>query len=168
MPAAPKASLAATPLDPDVTDKLGKMFLMMSSPNHGEILAAVHAFNRTLEANGIDHHILVARMRRSWLTDGDKEFFKAELAKAQARGRAEGMMEAEARRYGVDNFRNADGSFDWRVIALYLQHEKSRLSPNTYEFVDKMAVQVPFNREPTPKQSTYLQSLFLQLGGRIA
>ncbi len=40
---APKKNPANEPLDSDVVEKLGKVFLMMSSPNDGDKLAALHA-----------------------------------------------------------------------------------------------------------------------------
>jgi hypothetical protein len=139
----------------------------MSSPNDGDKLAAMHALDRALQMSKIDYHVLVARMRRPWLSDTAKEQFQNELAKARAAGRGEGVREVEARQYGLQDFRNADGSPDWRAIALYVQREKQRLTPRHHEFVDDMAARIPFNRQPTPRQSAYLQSLFLKLGGRI-
>jgi hypothetical protein len=165
---APKQNPASAPLDPDVVEKLGKMFLMLSSSNDGDKLAAITVFNRVLEKSGIDYHVLVARLTKPWLSTDAKEQFKSEIANARAIGRAEGLREAEAKQFGVDTFRNADGSSDWRAIALYVQREKHRLLQRHHEFCDDMAARIPFGREPTPKQSAYLQSLYLKLGGRIA
>ena len=72
MQQAPKRNPANEPLDPDVVEKLGKVFLLISSPNDGEALTALRMFNRALEANGVDHHTLVARMAKPWLSDGSK------------------------------------------------------------------------------------------------
>jgi hypothetical protein len=154
-------------LDPDVVEKLCKIFLVMSSPNDGDKVVAIKAFNSALERNGVDYHVLVARMKKPWLSDSANEQFKSELANARAAGRAETLREVEARQYGIDDFRNADGSSDWRAIALYVQREKLRLADRHHEFIDDMAARVPFNRELSPKQLQYLQSLFLKLGGKI-
>jgi hypothetical protein len=162
----PKPNPACEPLDPDVVERLAKVFLIMSSPNDGDKLAAMHALDRTLEKNGVDYHVLVARMAKPWLSDSNKKQFKAEIANARAAGRVEGIREIEARQYGVDDFRNADGSSDWRAIALFVQRERHRLAQKNHDFINDMAARVPFNREPTPKQSAWLQSLFLRLGGR--
>lgn len=167
-PNAPPKNPAHERLDSDVVEKICKVFLIMSSPNDGDKLAAMHALDHALEKNGVDYHVLVARMAKPWLSDSNKEQFRNEIANARAAGRAEGAIEVEARHYGVDDFRNADGSADWRAIALYVQREKHRLLERHHEFIDDMAARIPFNREPTPKQSAYLQSLFLKLGGRIA
>jgi hypothetical protein len=64
-------------------------------------------------------------------------------------------------------FRTPTARPDWQQIALFVQREKRRLLERHHEFVDDMASRVPFNREPTPKQLKYLQSLFLKLGGKI-
>ena len=80
---APKKNPANEPLDPDVVEKLGKVFLLISSPNDGEALTALRMFNRALEANGVDHHTLVARMAKPWLSDSSKDLFKTELANAK-------------------------------------------------------------------------------------
>jgi hypothetical protein len=158
---------ANEPVHPDVVEKLGKIFLVMSSPNNGDKLAAIHALDRALTTNGVDYHVLVARMKKPWLSDSAKEQFKSELANARAAGRAETLREVEAKQYGVDDFRSADGSPDWRAIALYIQREKLRLPDRQHKFIDDMAAHVPFNRELSPKQLQYLQSLFLKLGGKI-
>jgi hypothetical protein len=61
-----------------------------------------------------------------------------------------------------------DGSPDWERIADYCQREKGRLKENRHrQFVDDMASRLTWSREPTPKQATYLLSLFRQLGGRV-
>jgi hypothetical protein len=158
---------ASEPLDPDVVEKLCKIFSVMSSPNDGDKVVAVNAFNNALERNGVDYHVLVARMKKPWLSDSAKEQFKSQLANARVAGRSETLREVEAKQYGIDDFRNADGSPDWRAIALYVQREKLRLPDRHHEFVDDMAARVPFSRELSPKQLQYLESLFLKLGGKI-
>lgn len=165
---------ASTPLDPDVVEKLGKVFLLMSSANDGEKLAAVHALNRALETNGVDYHTLVARMAKPWLSDGSKEQFKAEIANARAIGRAEGLREAETKRGIEDSFVNTDGSDDWRQLALYIDREKQRLSSRDQtdwcrEFISDMATRARLLRDyqPTPRQLVQLHRFFVKLGGKI-
>jgi hypothetical protein len=167
MPQTPKPNLANTALPADVVEKLGKLFLLTGSSSEGEALNALRMFNRAVETNGIDHHVLVSRMKSSWVTDEHKAKFQTKVDEAHACGRAEGRMEAETELYGVDGLRNEDGSFKWQVVALYLQREKLRLPPNNHGFVDGMAAKVPYGRELTPPQLQYLKNLFLQLGGKI-
>jgi hypothetical protein len=77
-------------LDPDIVERLGKMFVMLSSPNDRDKLAALHALDRALEKNGIDYHALVARMKAPRLSDSAKEQFRAEIANARALGASRG------------------------------------------------------------------------------
>ena len=61
-----------------------------------------------------------------------------------------------------------DGSWDWEAMALHCQREKERLEAKHHQFIDDMASRMAWGgRQPTPKQGTYLHSLFRQLGGRM-
>jgi hypothetical protein len=169
---APKNPSSA-PLDPDVVERLGKVFLLMASSSDGEKLAAMHALNRALEANGVDHHTLVARMAKPWLSDGGKEQFRAEIANARAIGHAEGMREAEAKRGLADDFSNTDGSSDWRAVARFVSRERHRLplrnrDPRTFEFIDSMAALTASpHTNLSPGRANWLYDLFGKLGGKI-
>jgi hypothetical protein len=170
---APKQNPANEPLDAEVLERITKVFLLMSSSNEGEKLAAVHALNRALEANGVDHHVLVARMAKPWLSDGAKEQFKSELANARVAGRAEGAREAEAKRGLADDFSNTDGSSDWRAVARFVSRERQRLplrnrDPRTFEFIDSIVALTasPHTNLSTPR-ANWLFDLFGKLGGRI-
>jgi hypothetical protein len=170
---APKKNPANEPLDQDVVDKLGKVFLLISSPNDGEALTALRMFNRALEANGVDHHTLVARMKGPWLSDGSKEQFRAEIANARALGRAEGLREAETKLSLADDFTNTDGSSNWRAVARFVSRERERLPPRSRdawnaEFIDNMiALAASPLTKLSPKQATHLYNLFGKLGGKI-
>jgi hypothetical protein len=170
---APKRIPANEPLDPDVVERLGKMFLMMSSSNDGDKLAAVNAFNRTLEKAGVDHHTLVARMTRPWLSDSSKEQFRGEIANARAIGHAEGLREAESKRGLEDDFSNTDGSSDWRAVARFVSRERHRLplrnrDPRTFEFIDNILAltESPFTNL-SPGRANWLYDLFGKLGGKV-
>jgi hypothetical protein len=174
MQQAPKRNPANEPLDPDVVERLGKMFLMMSSSNDGDKLAAVNAFNRTLEKAGVDHHTLVARMAKPWLSDSSKEQFRGAIANARALGRSEGLREAETKRGIEDGFANTDGSDDWRQLALYIDREKHRLPSRDQtdwcrEFISDMATRARLlsDYQPSPRQLVQLHRFFVRLGGKI-
>jgi hypothetical protein len=161
-------------LEPDVVEKLCKVFSLISSSNDGEKLAAVHALNRALEANSIDYHVLTARMAKPWLSDSAKEQFRSEVTNAHASGRAEALREIETRRGAEDVFVNTDGSDDWRKVAIYIDREKHRLPARdqtdwTREFIDDMATRARLdpNYEATPKQLVQLRKFFMRLGGKI-
>jgi hypothetical protein len=168
-----KRNPASEALDPDVVERLGKMFLMLSSNNDGDKLAAINALNRTLEKAGVDHHTLVARMTKPWLSDSAKEQFKNELANARIAGRAEGMREVEAKRRIEDDLSNTDGSSDWRAVARFVSRERNRLPLRRRDdwgsqFIDNMVALANMPRTTlTPKQANHLSRLFAELGGKI-
>ena len=170
---APKPNPANAPLDPDVVEKLGKMFLMMSSSNDGDKLAAINALNRALERNDVDYHTLVARMTKPWLSSDAKEQFKGEIANARAIGRAEGLREAEAKRGIEDGFSNTDGSSDWRVVARFVSRERHRLPSRnrdvrTFDFIDSMeALSMSPHTSLSPGRANWLFDLFGKLGGKV-
>jgi hypothetical protein len=170
---APKKNPANEALDQDLAERLGKMFLMLSSPNDGDKLAAVNALNRALEKNGVDHHTLVARMAKPWLSDSNKEQFKGEIANARALGRIEGQREAEAKRGLESDFHNTDGSSDWRAVARFVSRERQRLplrnrDPRTFDFIDSMeALSMSPHTSLSPGRANWLFDLFGKLGGKI-
>ena len=170
---APKQNPASAPLESNVVERITKVFLLMSSSNDGEKLAAVHALNRALEANGVDHHVLVARMAKPWLSDGSKEQFRAEIANARAIGRAEGLREAEAKRGIEDDFNSTDGSSDWRAVARFVSRERHRLparnrDARNFEFIDNiMALTASPHTALSSPRATWLYDLFGKLGGKI-
>jgi hypothetical protein len=174
MPQAPRRNPANEPLDAEVIEKLGKVFLIMSSPKDGDKLAAMHALDRALERNGVDYHTLVARMAKPWLSDGSKEQFRAEIANAKAIGRAEGLREAESKRGLESDFRSTDGSSDWREVARFVSRERQRLplrnrDSGTFEFIDNIVALTgsPFT-SLSPGRANWLYDLFGKLGGKIA
>ena len=161
-------------LDQDVIERLNKMFLILSSPNDGDKLAAIHALNRALEKNGVDYHVLTARMAKPWLSDSAKAQFQAELANREAIGRASALKEIESRRSAEEIFSSTDGSDDWRKLALYIDREKHRLPPReqtdwSRTFIADMALRARLDPtyEVKPKQLVQLHRFFARLGGKI-
>jgi hypothetical protein len=75
----PKPNPANARLDPDVVDKLSKVFALTGSANDGEALNAVRMLNRVLKVNGVDHQVLIARMKNSWVSDEHKAQFAAKV-----------------------------------------------------------------------------------------
>jgi hypothetical protein len=166
---APPRNPANEALSADVLERLCKVFLILSSPNDGDKLAAMHALDRALEANGVDYHVLVARMKKSWLSDSDKALFQIKLKEAEEVGR----RKVDISRVSSD-FSSTDGSDDWRQIALYIDAEKNRLPPRDYNdwargFIDDMATRArhDLSYRASPKQFVQLRKFFVRLGGRM-
>jgi hypothetical protein len=170
---AAKKNPANEALDPDVVERLGKMFLMLSSSNDGDKLAAINALNRTLEKAGVDHHTLVARMAKPWLSDSSKEQFRGEIANARAIGKAEGLREAESKRGIESDFHSTDGSSVWREVARFVSRERHRLplrnrDARNFEFIDSMeALSMSPHTSLSPGRANWLFDLFGKLGGKI-
>jgi hypothetical protein len=137
---------------------------LLASDKDGEILAAVCALKRVLESAGTD---------LNGLANGIENFGKAEkkaaemLAQERKKIWDTAVQHTENRLHGADDFIDSSGKPTWQSVALFCQRNKHRLRPQTHEFVDKMASQTVYGREPTENQHRYLFALFLQLGGKI-
>jgi hypothetical protein len=169
----PKPNLANARLDPDVVNRITKVFSLTASSNDGEGLAAVRMLYRVLQANGIDQHVLIARMKNSWLSDEHKEVFTKKVDEARIAGRAEGAREVEAKRGHEVGFSNTDQSTDWRAVARYVSRERHRLpwrnqDAKTFEFINGM---VALAQSPSTSLSqgraNWLFDLLAKLGGRV-
>jgi hypothetical protein len=162
-------------LPPDLVDRLVKIIMMFSSPYEGDIINAGRALQRQLASAHTDIHALAAHLKAGGgLSDEDKKQIRAEIINARAAGYAEGVRDGEARAHGVDDFRNTDGSIDWRQVALFVERDKHRLparaqSEKSREFIEDMAMRAksPFSRGPTQRQHEWLHDLFFKLGGKI-
>jgi len=140
-----------------------------SSREPNEVFAAVQALKRLLEALGTDLDGLASGFEKI-LSAGNgsgKAITQAEMQKKISEAYAAGVQDAENKAHGAHDFQNADGTPAWEAVALFLQRNKHRLPAKNHEFVDKMAAQTVWGREPTPPQHKYLHSLFYQLGGKI-
>jgi hypothetical protein len=133
---------------------------LLATDRDGEIIAAVHALKRTLASAGTD---------LNGLAHGVENLGKnAEVSKEKMRQIWDAAVQhTENRLHGADDFIDSSGKPTWEAVALFCQRNKQRLRPQTHEFVDKMASQTVYGREPTPNQHRYLFALFLQLGGKI-
>ena len=152
-------------LSPELIGRLAKIITMLSSPNDGDLVAAGHALQRQLTANGADIHALVSLLKES----EDRNRFGQEIANAAY---AEGLKDGEARAR-PNSFHNVDESSAWREIALYVASEQHRLPSGTLqksaEFIADMAARAEsqFSRDLSPKQQEWLRDLFHKLGGKI-
>jgi hypothetical protein len=159
-------------LDSDVVERICKVFLIMSSLNDGDKLAAMHALDHALKANGVDYHVLVARMRKPWLSDSDSKLFRAKLAEAKEAGKREALLLNSPRR--LDEFQRTDGRADWREIARYVDQERHRLTGRYVddwwnEFITNIATLAMSSYPITlsEKRERKLLEVFAKLGGKI-
>ena len=131
---------------------------LLASDRDGEIIAAVCALKRVLESAGTDLNGLahgIENLGKGVPNEERKKIWDA------------AVQHTENRLHGADDFIDSTGKPTWEAVALFCQRNKQRLRPQTHEFVDKMASQTVYGREPTERQHKYLFALFLQLGGKI-
>ena len=137
---------------------------LLASDKDGEIIAAVCALKRVLESAGTDIN---------GLANGIENLGKAEkkaaemLAQERKKIWDTAVQHTENRLHGADDFIDSSGKPTWQSVALYCQRNKQRLAPKHHDFINKVASQTVYDREPTERMHKYLFSLFLQLGGRI-
>ena len=137
---------------------------LLASDKDGEIIAAVCALKRVLESAGTDIN---------GLANGIENLGKAEkkaaemLAQERKKIWDTAVQHTENRLHGADEFIDSSGKPTWQSVALYCQRNKHRLDTKHHNFIDKVASQTVYNREPTEPMHKYLFSLVLQLGGKI-
>jgi hypothetical protein len=141
-------------------EKIASIVRLLASDKDGDIIAAAHALQRTLESagtdiNGLAHGIENLGRNAEVSKDRMKQIWDA------------AVQHTENRLHGADDFISADGKPRWEAVALYCQRNKQRLDAKHHDFIDKVAAQTVYGREPTERMHKYLFSLFLRLGGKI-
>jgi hypothetical protein len=146
--------------------RIADLVRLLGSESEGEVLNAHRALKRVLASRCVGFTDLgnaIEKLATGGLADDQMQrLFDAGYQKG-LKDAARKQVEAEGA-FGL----RPDGSPDWESIALYCQREKGRLKEDRHhQFVDDMASRMTWSLEPTPKQATYLLSLFRQLGGRV-
>jgi hypothetical protein len=141
-------------------ERIAAVVRLFSSNKDGDKLAAVYSLERVLMGAGTDFNGLAC---------GIENLGKAAETTAADRKKIwdAAVQHTENRLHGADDFASTDGKPTWQSVALYCQRQKQRLAPKHHDFIDKVASQTVYNREPTQPMHKYLFSLFLQLGGKI-
>ena len=141
-------------------EKIADRVRMLASDKPGEVVAAANALKSILTSAGTDINGLARAIENLGKN--------AEVSKDQMKKIWDAAVQhTENRLHGADEFRSTDGKPTWQSVALFCQRNKHRLRPQTHEFVDKMASQTVWDREPSERQHKYLFALFLQLGGKV-
>ena len=145
--------------------RIADLVRLFGSQSEGEVLNAHGASKRLMASRSVGFTLgnAIEKLATGGLADDQmRRVFDA--------GYQKGLEEAirkQVEAEGAFGLR-PDGSPDWEGIALYCQRQKARLKEDRHrQFVDDMASRMTWSREPTPRQATYLLSLFRQLGGRV-
>jgi hypothetical protein len=141
-------------------EKIADRVRMLASDKPGEVVAAANALKLILASAGTDMNGLAHAIEN---LGKNTEVSKDQMKKIWDAA----VQHTENRLHGADEFRSTDGKPTWQSVALFCQRNKHRLRPQTHEFVDKMASQTVWDREPSERQHKYLFALFLQLGGKV-
>jgi hypothetical protein len=141
-------------------EKIAAVVRLLASDRDGEKLAAVAALERTLKSAGTDFNGLALGIENLGKSTVVPDEIKKKIWDAA-------VQHTENRLHGADDFRSTDGKPTWQSVALYCQRNKHRLDAKHHDFIDKVAAQTVYGREPTPPMHKYLFSLFLRLGGKI-
>jgi hypothetical protein len=148
-------------------EKIAYTLRLLDSDQAGEIVAAVHALKRLLQSLGTDWNGLANGFEKILNSNSGGAITQAQMQKAISDAYAAGIQDAENKAHGAHDFQNTDGTPAWEAVALFLQRNKHRLPARNHEFVDKMAAQTVWGKEPSEPQHKYLKSLFYQLGAKI-
>jgi hypothetical protein len=145
--------------------RLATLIRMFGTEHEGEALNAWRALKRLLASRGVGFTELGDGIEK--LATGGLE--QAEMQRVFDAGYSKGLADSTRKQAEELTFygQRLDGSNDWEAISLFCQREKARLEAKHHQFIDDMAGRFVWGREPTPKQGTYLLSLFRQLGGRM-
>ena len=138
--------------------KIAMTIRLLDSDRDGEIIAAVHALKRVLESAGTD---------LNGLAHGVENLGKGISNEERKKIWDTAVQHTENRLHGADEFIDSSGKPTWQSVALYCQRNKHRLAPKHHDFINRVAANTVYDREPTPPMHKYLFSLFLQLGGKI-
>jgi len=137
-------------------EKIADRVRMLASDKPGEVVAAANALKLILASAGTDMNGLARAIENLGKNaDQMKKVWDA------------AVQHTENRLHGTDEFRSTDGKPTWQSVALYCQRNKHRLDVRHHNFIDKVAAQTVYDREPTERMHKYLFSLFLRLGGRV-
>ena len=125
-------------------EKIQKLIRLLSSPNDGEALAAVHALQRVLREEGSDIHELAAHI---------EGLLQAEMKRLYDAGFQEGETAAKtAAAAAARDFSNVGPSF--YEMACEIKHKgEGRLSQREADFVDDMTRWCARANRPRSKRS---------------
>jgi hypothetical protein len=135
-------------------EKISKLIKMLSSPNDGEALAAVHALQRVLREQGADIHELAERVEGHRLS-------QAEMQRIYEAAFQEGKQAAAVNA----GFSNVEGPSFYDMAREIKDKGEGRLSQRESDFIDDM-VRWCARREPSERQARWLHVIYCKIGRR--
>jgi hypothetical protein len=129
----------------------------LASGFDGEIVATVRTWRRKLSSDGRDLHDVAN------IIEGGGKISEVEMQKLYDAGYEAGLQEGESRHPLTTRSVDVDGLYD---MAQWVWKRADRLARRHRDFVEGMVDLTGEGVELSPKQRTYLKSLYRQLGGR--
>ena len=151
----PGAVLEVNALAP-IAGKLGKLIRLLSSDKDGEVLATVHAINRTLHGENLDIHALADGLTGANGHPGSElKYTEEDMQTAYLSGRDDGRREAERNGgfYSVDEP-------TWHEIACECRVHINRLRDREREFVEDMVCRTVHGGKLTERQAKWLRDIW--------
>jgi hypothetical protein len=145
-----------------IAGKLAPLIRRLGSDQDGEILAVVHALIRTLKSAGTDLHALADHIEHPGeLDEGEAQaIYDAGVKRGIALGEQQARHKAQSNGSNGAQLPAAVAMADY----CHQRRDNHRLRDKDREFIDHM-VRVAQRRGLSPKQQTWLEDLYLKLGG---
>jgi hypothetical protein len=140
-----------TDLGIPAAERLAKLIRMLGSDRDGEVIAAVAAIRRLLEAQGLDLHDLADVVMGKQERRPNRE----DLGSAYQEGYRDGVRQA--------NGDAADDVLSWREMASFCRARLNRLEDREADFIEQISGSIARGLEPSEKQARWLDYLYTRL-----
>ena len=150
-----------------LTKHIGQIFgLMLGSNSDCESANAASALRRLVESEGVSVSDLTTIIENCDGRIEERKYSDADVEIIFKRGKERGRAEEATKQQAPPEFYDADGHPRWSEVALFCQRNIGRLrDEREKEFVNDMTGKLTW-REPTERQSRWLFSIFVKLGGK--
>ena len=161
-------------------ERLAQLIRLLCSDREGEVIAAIHAFVRTLKAAGNNRiHALADQVEKS---DGNSKaraalnaaemqrIYDTAYQKGFADGSEHGRKNAIVAAPSIGTFNIGAGvnGYSWQQIARHCLANKHLFHGRDYEFIESVTEQLEYRPTPSPPQAKWLKDLFMRrFDGRI-
>jgi hypothetical protein len=162
-------------------ERLAQLIRLLCSDREGEVIAAIHAFVRTLKAAGTNKiHALADRIEKG---DGAanapqlnaaqmQRIYDSAYQKGFADGSEHGRKSAIVAAPSIGTFNigvdSGVNGYSWQQIARHCCVNKHLFHGRDYEFIESIAQQLEYRPVPSPPQAKWLKDLFMRrFNGRI-
>lgn len=137
-----------------IAKKIGKLIRLLSSDRDGEVIGAVCAIKRALQAEKLDIHAIADTIEAP---ANGKKFSEADAKEIYLRGVEDGKRAAQQEH--PLNFRSVDEP-SWHEIACTCRDRQAWRDEREKQFVLDMLRRTVHGGEPTEKQAAWLRKIY--------